>query len=114
MVGPKFFVMNDLVEETFEVEVESCIMKYRWELMKGEEDNKKSKDTADVAFNTLFEELYTEEEKIEHEEEMEMAEAELRMIFNPSDNKLDLRRRRVTDLKGNSRVCFPRRSKTLS
>ena len=33
----------------------------------------------------------------------------MRMIFDPEKNKLDLSRRRATDLKGNSRVIFPRK-----
>ena len=36
-LGPKFCVMNRLCEETFEREIEECILKYRWEKMGSDE-----------------------------------------------------------------------------
>ena len=35
-LGPKFCILNDLVEETFEKEIEECIVKLRWETMNEE------------------------------------------------------------------------------
>ena len=49
-------------------------------------------------------ELFSEDEKREIEENEEIVEAESRMIFNPQSKRLDLSKRRATDLKGNS--CF--------
>ena len=109
-LGPKFCVINNLCEETFEVELESCIMKYKWESMGEEENNKKNKSKSDIAFEVLVQETYDEEEKAELWEDEQALEAELRMVFNPDDNKLDLGRRRATDCKGNSRVHFPKKS----
>ena len=38
-LGPKFCIMVDLIEDSFEVELEARIMKYRWELMKKDKEN---------------------------------------------------------------------------
>ena len=45
------------------------------------------------------------EEEIEN---IDLAEAQSRQIFDPINKSLDLRKRRVTDLKENSRVYLPK------
>ena len=91
-------------------------MKFKWELMgkeKNEENKGKKRDLSDIAFEVLRNETYTDEEIKEWEEYEDEQErlryAEMRMIYDPEKNKLDLSRRRATDLKGNSRVIFPRK-----
>ena len=61
----------------------------------------------------MKDELFTEDEVREieeyNDEQERMRDAEMRMIYNPENNTMDLSRRRATDLKGNSHVIFPRR-----
>ena len=112
-LGPKFCVMADLSEELFEAEIEECIMKYRWELMGEEEHKTRKKSKSDVAFEVVLSELFSEEEKSKFEEEQELQEAESRMVYRPQEGIFDLSRRRTTDLKGNSRVIFPRKASSF-
>ena len=32
-LGPKFCVLNDLCEETFEADIEECLLKVKWDMM---------------------------------------------------------------------------------
>ena len=45
---------------------------------------------------------------VEEKEEINIVEAKSRQIFDPINKTLDLRKRRVTDLKENSRVYLPK------
>ena len=58
-LGPKFCIMNNLNEETFEREIEETIIKYRWEMKKLENEEKKNAkfglDTL-AAINDIFDE----------------------------------------------------------
>ena len=89
---PDFTVYSRLKEEEFMVETEMAMTKLRWEKRK------------------LLEEQIDGEIEISdiEKEAMEISEAKSRSIFDPIEKTLDLRKRRVTDLKENSRVHLPR------
>ena len=109
-LGPKFCIMPILSEETFEADIEEMIMKLRWSMMGEESDEKKRKSSlSDAAFGVVVDELFSEEEKINLREEEELEEAKKRMIYDPDEGIMDLSKRRVTDLKANSRVIFPKK-----
>ena len=118
-LGPKFCELVALDEEAFEGEVEQAILKFKWETM---EDDKSKNETAqveksEIARRVLFEELYTKEElenlEDEAEDEMKMRDAELRTIFDLKTRVLDMRKRRTTDIQGNSRVILPKKMKNF-
>ena len=114
-LGPKFCVVKNLSEEVFERELEEAVMKFKWEMMGKDLKLKKDevRDPADISFDVMKDELFTEDEVREieeyNDEQERMRDAEMRMIYNPENNTMDLSRRRATDLKGNSHVIFPRR-----
>ena len=87
-------------------------MKYRWELrsqeLKKDEMKKFGEDTLE-AINSIFDEDELEEQA---EEEL-IEEAKSRMIYNTEERSLNLARRRVTDIKGNSRVILPKKVKNF-
>ena len=83
---PDFAILTNLSEENFIHEEELAMTKLRWEKRKVIEEDL-GKDNIDV----------TEEEK----EEIKIVEAKSRQIFDPINKSLDLRKRRVTDLKEN-------------
>ena len=100
--------MGRLSEESFEADIEEMVMKIRWNLMSEDKNNTRKKSSSDVAFDVIIDELYTEDEKRQLKEEEDIAEAKSRMIFDSEERVMDLSKRRVTDLKMNSRVNFPR------
>ena len=112
-LGPKFCIRNKLCEETFKCEVEECIMKMRWDMM-GEDLKGKNDKNEDPAYKNI-ELFFTEEENTkineEIEEEQRLEDAKTRMIFDHIGLKMDLSNRITTDLKGNARVVFPRKSR---
>ena len=104
-LGPKFCVLNNLNEEEIEGEVEECIIKFRWEQMKDENDEKehvKFGEDALEAINCLFE----EDELIEHEDDAMLEEARTRIVYDPDKMTLHFTKRRFTDIKGNLRVIM--------
>ena len=109
-LGPKYNIRNKLDEELFLCEIEECVIKLRWEMM-GDEIKKKNDDEAYKNIELFFTEEENEEinEEIREMEDIEFAKA--RMIFDPENLSMNLSKRRATDLKGNSRVIFPKRSK---
>ena len=106
-LGPKFCIIDKLNEEQFEVALEECIMKLKWDSM-GRED-KPNKELWEVAIEAVIDD--DQREDLEEFERMEYAKQ--RMVFDPSEGWIDMSRRRVTDVKGNSRVIFPSISKSL-
>ena len=74
------------------------------------ENMRESKDLADLAIEAIFTKEENEKINREIEEEREIEEAKARCIFNPEDLTLNLSKRRTTDLKGNARVIFPKKS----
>ena len=104
-LGPKFCILNDLVEETFEKEIEECIVKLRWETTNDEKKKKEDKkfgEEALAAINLLFD----EDELREHENEETIEEARTRMTYDEDKNSMNMAKKKVTDCKGNSRVIF--------
>ena len=113
-LGPKFCEYVNLDEEKFEIEIEQAILKYKWETMSDEKgEDEKPRDLSDIARKVLIRELYTTEEIEEmnedEEEAMRMRDAELRQVFDMRTGTIDMRKRRVTDIKGNSRVILPKK-----
>ena len=84
---PEFAVLDKLREEDFMHETEMAMTKIRWEKMK---------------------ELEEEDNIVEKEEINEEEEAKKRQIFDPIEKVIDMRKRRVTDMKENSRVILPK------
>ena len=93
---PNYQLLEALTDEEFALELELCNTKYRWTMMK---ENKESDD-----IQTTEEEKPTEEEQ----KLIEKIEAESRQVFNPIEMNFDLRKKRVTDLRENSRVILPK------
>ena len=92
-LAPKTAILDKLNVEEIKVELAMCSTKLRWEIRK-ESDEKLDDD----------EEKPTEEEK-DHYDELE---AEARQPFNPVKKSLDMRCRKVTDLKENSKIYLPK------
>ena len=111
-LGPKFCEFTNLDEVDFEIEVEQMILKYKWETMKDAKDEGVCEvDPSILARKILCEEIYTQEEledmEAEENEEMCMRDAKMRMTFDLSNGVVDMRKRRATDVKNNSRVILP-------
>ena len=122
-LGPKFCEFTNLDDVAFEIEVEQMVLKYKWETMdeekngKVEDGNEVIGDPSVLARRILFEELFTKEEREdmedEEEDELNMREASMRMTFDLKNGILDMRKHRVTDIKGNSRVILPRKMRSF-
>ena len=111
-LGPKFCIFKNLCEEEFEADLEETIMKVKWDMM-GEEVNGKVRTDADIAMEVVLGKKECRRIEDEKEEEDEMKEAASRSIYDWNLKTVNYARRRATDLKGNSRVYFPRRARTL-
>ena len=90
ILTPKFACLNIVDDEKFEVDVEVCVAKHRWE----------------VNFNAVG----TEEQEMSKEDKEvdEMIEAQSRQIYDPESGKADMRRKKATDCKYNTRVGLPK------
>ena len=84
-MDPKFAVLNKLSDDDFEVEVELCVTKQKWNRMS--------------AVNNC------EDEK--EREEMELADAMSREVFEPVEKVFNMQKRRVTDLAHNAYIILP-------
>ena len=95
--GPKFCVVRGCGEEDLRVELETAILKHKWDCMANED--KESSETL------------SDDERRENERVAQLAEemrAQTRMAYNSEENVWDARGLRVTDYKHNSRVIFPK------
>ena len=54
--------------------------------------------------------IYAEDEVRALDEEEQLLDADTRLVCNPEEARFDLSKRRVTHLKGNARVIFPKGS----
>ena len=108
-LGPKFCVRKRLNEEEFDVDLEECIAKVKWEMMGEDMKNEGEKDLADVAIMAI----HSDEEKEEIREYEEMMEARQRMVYEAEGKTWSYSRKRVTDTKGNSMVILPGRRKNF-
>ena len=112
-LGPKFNVRNRLCEEVFLCEVEECVIKLRWEMMGEEMKTEKPEDEAYENIELFFTDEENQKTNTEIEEQNQIEEAKSRLIFDPENLTMNLSKRRTTDLKGNARVIFPKRSKNF-
>ena len=112
-LGPKFNVRNKLCEEMFLCEVEECVIKLRWEMMSEGGDAEKPEDEAYKNIELLFTDEENQKINAEIEEEKQIEDAKSRLVFDPENLSMNLSKRRTTDLKGNARVIFPKRSKNF-
>ena len=86
-------------------------MKIKWDFMG---DNEKTQPgLEDVALKVLLDDDICEEIDAENEEKRDLEEAESRNPFNWKEKSFDFSKRRATDLKGNSRVYFPKKARSL-
>ena len=86
LMDPKFAALNSLVDEDFDLQVESCITKMKWNRMSD------------------LNNCETEEER----EEMEMEDAMSREVYDAASKVFDSQKQRVTDLQQNAWVHLPR------
>ena len=89
---PNFAVLGKLTEEDFVHETEMSMTKVRWEKKKRLEEK----------LDEPIEVSEEEQEKIDEEE------AKSRQIFDPIEKIIDMRKKRVTDMKENSRIYLPK------
>ena len=92
-MSPDFAVFSSMSDELHNVEVLASGVKHRWENLNLEDEVTESNDP---------------EEDARIRNEMEMIEAQSRMVYDPINNELDLGRQRVTDCPGNNRVFLPK------
>ena len=102
-LGPKFCVRKDLDEENFEIELEECIAKIKWDIRSEEEKKGEKIDLADVAIMSIL----SDDEREEVEEHEEYEEAKRKIVYHPEERNWNFGRRRTTDLKGNTMVILP-------
>ena len=88
LLDPKFAVYDLLDEEDFEVEIETCLAKMRWNKMNKDED---------------------EESTSKDEQELnEIVDAKSRQIYDSETKTFDMRKLRGTDVKQNTYVHLPK------
>ena len=109
-LGPKFCLYVNLTEESFEADIEESSMKLKWDLIG--EDRSKDKNE-DIALKFVLGEEECDRLDEEREEELEILDAETRTPFNQRELTFNYARRRVTDIEGNSRVYFPRKTRSV-
>ena len=110
-LGPKFCTFNRLVDEDFETDLEECIMKVKWDMMGDGEE--KERGSEEKAFEILLGKKECVKIDEEAQEERDIIEAEKRSIYDWKTRTLSYSRRRATDVKGNSRVIFPSKARSL-
>ena len=108
-LGPKYCVYSNLDEEMFSAEVEECIMKLRWDLMNDDDEDKEGR-LEDIAYRILVGDEECDRVEDDMRQEDEMVEACRRQPYNRQDGTFNFARRKTTDLKGNSRVYFPKKA----
>ena len=102
-LGPGFMVVKPLVDQDMRIESTVALTKIRWDKMKS--------GSEELTGKQLEEE---ENEKSEDEVRLQDAiQAEARDVLNDSGSKLDMRRRRATDMNGNRKVYMPGPSKPI-
>ena len=81
-------------------------MKYKWDSM-GDNQEQKT-ELSDLALDVLLKNLCTEEEYEDIKEDEELYAMRMKMVFDRVEKKFNYAKKRVTNVKGNSRVNFPR------
>ena len=110
-LGHKFCIFVNLTDESFEADMEEVIMKCKWDMMS--EDGKPKVGDEDVALRVALGVDVCDKIDDDREEDDALLEAVTRTPFQHEDRRFSLARRRVTDMKGNSRVYFPRKARSL-
>ena len=86
--GPKFCMVRNCDEENMRVEVETAVLKHKWDCMSHDDEDE------------VVEENLSEEERIENERVAQLAEemsAQTRLVYDSEQDKWDTRGLRVTD-----------------
>ena len=90
LLDPKFAIYDLLSEEDFEVEIETCLAKMRWNNM-----NKSDEDEVETTSK--------------NEQELnEIVDAKSRQIYDSETKTFDMRKLRATDVKENTYVHLPK------
>ena len=88
LLNPKFAVYDLLDEEDFEVKIETCLAKMRWnKMIKDEDEESTSKDEQELN---------------------EIVDAKSRQIYDSETKTFDMRKLRGTDVKQNTYVHLPK------
>ena len=87
------------------------MLKVKWDMMG--ENGEEVRDPADRAMEILLGREECAAIDAEKQEEEDIKVGESRTIFDWRNKTLDFGKRRATDVKGNSRVIFPRKARTL-
>ena len=104
-LGPGFMVVSSLDKETMRIESAVTTTNIRWSKMKDGTDDMTAKES---------EEHELENEETEEQKTLaEMIELEARDVLDDSGTILDMRRKRVTDMKCNRRVMMPAPGKPI-
>ena len=102
-LNPKFAVMTKLEDESFERKVEVGLAKLKYEIRKQKE--RELENAVDIEDNDNRKKIKLEEDD---EKEMDKADAKSRQVFDPINKIFDYSKRRVTDLKENTKVYLPK------
>ena len=89
LLDPKFAIYDLLAEEDFEVEIETCLAKMRWNNMNKEDD----------------EEEPTSKEKQEYNE---IVDAKSRQVYDSETKTFDMKKLQATNVKQNTYVILPK------
>ena len=89
LLDPKFAVYDLLSEEDFDVEVETCLAKMRWNYMDKSDDEEVPTSKVEQEFN-------------------EIVDAKSRQIYDSESKTFDMRKLRATDVKQNTYVHLPK------
>ena len=92
LMCPDFATFSTLSEELHNVEILAAGVKHRWEDLNTEEDPESDNPEEDKRIL----------------ETMKRIEAQARMVYNPTDNEINLGNQRATDCPGNTRVYLPK------
>ena len=104
---PNFAIMKCLNEEEQERDIELGLTKLRLEARNVEERKKLGNIEYEVTEGKRIR-LDAEIENREKEKERELSDAKERQIYNPIEKVFDFGKRRVTDMKENSRIHLPK------
>ena len=107
-LGPKFCVIGNISEENWEIAIEECIAKIKWDVM-GEEMKKRKEDPAMDAIDAVID----QEQREDLEEHAQRLDGEATSVFlvEGGVGRWQFSKKRVTGMKDNSRVVLPRKMK---
>ena len=100
---PKYKIFDILDEDKFNIQMESCVVKAKWESNKIMQFNKEADEDNDTNKPEHYEDLDDEEKR-----EMAEDEGKDREIFDLDTNELNLGKEPVTGSKNNGKVFMPK------